>query len=135
VCSATCRAVRDRKLARARRRRDRGDVRAGERDRQRASRDRRAAASGCHAPPSASKLLLSQEEMGEIVDRALARSRATLTRDLRGALRRYGTKAGDAASAVTPVPRLASAYRDEGFGADRGSAVTHEPGPGSPGGA
>jgi hypothetical protein len=37
---------------------------------------------------------------GEIMDRVLARSRATLTRDLRSAMRRFGTKAGNAASAV-----------------------------------
>ncbi len=50
---------------------------------------------GCHAPPSAAKELLSRREVGKIVDQALALSRATLVRDLRGVLRRCAQDSGD----------------------------------------
>jgi hypothetical protein len=88
VCDAECRAARDRKLARARRRREVDDYRAEERVRQRASRatraQARAAALGapCHAPPSASKSSELPEEVAELVERAFEASRATLLRDL-----------------------------------------------------
>jgi len=36
--------------------------------------------------------------MGRIVDQALARSRATLVRDLRGVLRRFAQNSGEAAA-------------------------------------
>jgi hypothetical protein len=103
VCGSTCRRRRDRRLARQRRRDDLDDARTDERARQRASRARRAAeaataASGCHAPPSAPKVLLSRQEVTDLVDRALARSRATLVRDFRGALGRYAAKSGESSS-------------------------------------
>jgi hypothetical protein len=130
VCGDQCRCARDRKLARQRRRRDLDEARADERDRQRGSRARRAEAaaeSGCHAPPSARKLLLSRQEVSEFVDRAFTRSRATLVRDLRGALGRYIAKSGGPAAVVTRDPRLASADEDEQFGRKSGGAVTHDP--------
>ena len=71
------------------------EVREEERSRQRASRARRSLESGCHAPPSAPKVSLSRREVGEIVDQALALSRATLVRDLRGVLRRCTRDSGD----------------------------------------
>lgn len=140
VCGSECRRGRDRKLARQRRRLDLDEVRAEERARQRASRAQRAAEtataeSGCHAPPSALKLLLSREEVTEFVDRALGRSRATLVRDFRGALRRYAAKAGEGSAAVTRDPRRATAGNDERFSRNPGSAVTHDPSPQATGGA
>ena len=95
VCGATCRSARDLKLARKRRLRELVEVREEERDRQRASRARRSLGAGCHAPPSAAKPLLSRGEVGEIVDQALALSRATLVRDLRGVLRRCTRDSGE----------------------------------------
>jgi len=90
VCGAACRAARDRKLARRRRRREIVDSRADERDRQQAVRDRRAQAkreaaeSGGprHAPASASKSADLLEEVVRLVDRAVEASRASLLRDL-----------------------------------------------------
>jgi len=102
VCGHGCRAARDRRLARARRRRALEDARADERERQRAHRER-AAAAGCHAPPSAGKLAYSREEVGRFVDRAFALSRATLIRDLRGILLRIAPATGSAE--VTRGPR------------------------------
>lgn len=93
VCGKACRAARDRRLARARRRRDLDDARADERERQQASRKARLAA-GCHAPPSARKCPLSLREVRQFADRALARSRATLVRDLGGILLRFMAIAG-----------------------------------------
>jgi len=137
VCGSACRRARDRKLARQRRRRDLDEARADERARQRARRARPAdeaataatAEAGCHAPPSAPKLLLSRQEVAEFVDRALARSRATLVRDFRGALGRYVAKSGGGSVAVTHDPRLASDAGDERFSRNPGDAVTHEPFP------
>jgi hypothetical protein len=87
VCGTECRAGRDRKLARARRRREIGDYRADECERKRASRagvKARAAAKGapCHAPPSAPKSPKLPEEIVQFLDRAIEASRATLQRDL-----------------------------------------------------
>src|SRR5271170_1427230 len=88
VCGAACRAARDRKLARVRRRREIYDYRADERVRQRASRAARAKAAPaeigapCHAPASASKSLELPEEIVQFLDRAVAASRATLLLDL-----------------------------------------------------
>jgi hypothetical protein len=113
VCGPECRAARDRKLARARRRREVDDYRADECKRQRerrkalvvqASEARAAQAraaqaqatefgatearaaeggAGCHAPPSASKPAKSLEDLVRFVDRWLEASRASLLRDLR----------------------------------------------------
>jgi hypothetical protein len=90
VCGVDCRSVRDRKLARARRRREVDDYRADEQVRQEASRGRRAAKARaaeagevCHAPASASKSSKLPEEFVEFVDRAVEASRATLLRVLR----------------------------------------------------
>jgi len=88
VCGAACRAARDRKLARARRRREIDDYRADERVRQRASRAARAKAptaevgASCHAAPSASKPSELPEEVVQLLEHAVAASRATLLRDL-----------------------------------------------------
>lgn len=140
VCGSVCRRARDRKLARQRRRRDRDEARADERARKRASRARRAdaaatATSGCHAPPSAPKLLWSRQEVAAFVDRALARSRATLVRDFRGVLGRYGVKLGEASAVVTHDPRRASTDGDERFRRNPGGSVTHEPSVQAPDGA
>jgi hypothetical protein len=82
VCGVVCRAKRDRKLARARRRDDLDDARIAERQRQRLNRVRRAAASGCHAVPSQRNDLGSLEEVWRSVDRALRLSRGSLVGDL-----------------------------------------------------
>jgi hypothetical protein len=88
VCGAECRAARDRKLARARRRREIEGYRADERIRQKASRKRRAEApavapdGACHGPPSPRNPAELPEEVVRFVDRALGASRATLLRDL-----------------------------------------------------
>lgn len=94
VCGEACRAARNRDLAQARRRRDLDDARADERARKRASRIRRAEA-GCHAPASARKCPLSTKEVGEFVDRALDRSRATLVREVRSILLRLAPGFGE----------------------------------------
>jgi hypothetical protein len=108
VCGPECRVARDRKLARARRRREVEAYRADERGRQQerraaqaaraaetctaqgeaatpeAAQARAAAAGGgCHAPPSASKPSESLEEVVRFVDRRLEASRASLLRALR----------------------------------------------------
>ena len=108
VCGVACRGTRDRKLARARRLRAPDEARTDERERQRASRARRREASGCHAPPSSSKCPRFQGEVGRLVDRALAPSRATLVRDFEGILKRYVAKAGEPSRPVTPDPNFAS---------------------------
>lgn len=88
VCGAACRAARDRKLARARRRLEIDDYRADECVRQEASRGRRARARAAevgevgHAPASASKSSELPEEIIRFVDRAVEASRATLLRVL-----------------------------------------------------
>jgi hypothetical protein len=100
VCGPACRAARDRKLSRARRRREIEDYRADERERQRQSRQaRRAKAHSAearsaearsaeanpvgHAPASAAKPRQLPPEVVEWVERAVDRSRASLMRDLR----------------------------------------------------
>jgi hypothetical protein len=94
VCGKVCRKARDRRLARARRRRDLAEARADERERQRTSRKARAEPE-CHAPPSTRKCPLSDMEVRRFVDRALERSRATLVRDLRGILLRFVSISGE----------------------------------------
>lgn len=93
VCGPACRAARDRKLARARRRGDLDAHRANERTRQQDCHARRAGTNAVappagprhaegHAPPSVPKRRESPKNLVAIVDHALARSRATLLRDL-----------------------------------------------------
>jgi hypothetical protein len=108
VCGPECRAARDRKLARARRRREVDAYRADERGRQQERRAAQAARAaevragqaeaatpdaaqaravtaggGCHAPPSASNPSESLDEIVRFVDRRLEVSRASLLRALR----------------------------------------------------
>jgi hypothetical protein len=91
VCGAACRAARDRKLARARRRDDLDAYHKDERDRQRAARARRAAAAAaptgasprCHAPPSAPRSPDLQDKVLLIVARLFEASRATFQREMR----------------------------------------------------
>jgi hypothetical protein len=89
VCGALCRAARNRKLARMRRRGDVDGYRADERRRQRESRATRAEARGVappddrHAPASEAKSSEAQAEIAQLVDQVVAVSRATLLRDLR----------------------------------------------------
>ncbi|HSP99364.1 MAG TPA: hypothetical protein VL049_19250 [Candidatus Dormibacteraeota bacterium] len=87
VCCTTCRGARDRRLARARRRRELADFRADERERQRLRRER-LRAGGCHAPPSTPKYLKVPREVVDFVDRLTRLSRATLLRQLRGFFQR-----------------------------------------------
>ena len=88
VCGPGCRAARDRKLARARRRADIEGFRADERRRQQARRADRAEARSVeapcdrHAPASVAKYSEVQEEVARFVDRVVEASRATLLRDL-----------------------------------------------------
>ena len=104
VCGKVCRKARDRRLARARRRRDLDEARADERERQRTSRKARTE-SGCHAPPSTRKCPLSDKEVRRFVDRALERSRATLVRDLRGILLRFVSISGEGSTVGAPMSR------------------------------
>lgn len=89
MCGPACRAARDRKLTRARRRRELEDYREDERERQRQSRGARRAQGRAaetdavgHAPPSGVKERQLPAEVIELVDRAVDRSRASLMRDL-----------------------------------------------------
>jgi hypothetical protein len=93
VCGPACRAARDRKLARQRRRADLIGTREDDKRRQQALRARRSEARaaavqastgvGCHAPRSASKSEELPEDLVRRVDRAFEASRASLLRDLR----------------------------------------------------
>jgi len=76
-----CREARRRKLARQRRAEALREHRADERERQQRCRARRAER-GCHAPPSGANSPDLLREIGQIVDGALALSRATLRRRL-----------------------------------------------------
>lgn len=111
VCGEVCRANRDRRLARARRRRDVDDARVDERERQRASRRQRKEA-GCHAPASTRKCPLTRIEVKQFVDRALDRSRATLVRDLRGILLRFAPIAGETEPVRTAMSRVSLGAKD-----------------------
>jgi len=91
ACGPACRAARDRKLARARRRREIDAHREDDRRRQQETRARRTAAAppapvaimpARHAPPSAPKDLDSQKQIDRIVARVMTVSRATLEREL-----------------------------------------------------
>lgn len=108
VCSPACRKARARKLARKRRGRELEQCRADERERQRAHRARSEAAP-CHAPASEHKYSISRDEIGKIVDRALALSRATLERDLPRFLDQFAKKAGERMADVTLQPSRESA--------------------------
>jgi hypothetical protein len=122
VCGAACRAARDRKLARARRRREIDDYRADERERQQASRAHRAQAKaagiggGGHAPASAPKASESLEEIIGFVDRAFEASRASLLRALSRnwpRLREIVAKAGDVSRASFGAQGLDPAARSD----------------------
>ena len=119
VCSKACRALRDRKLARERRRCDLDDARIDERDRQRARREQ--LAGGCHAPPSARKCPLSPKEVRQFVDRALARSRATLVHDLRGILRRFAPIRGEGPTLAMARSRATLGSEDSGIAGESGA--------------
>ena len=98
VCGLGCRKNRRAKLARKRRRcADLVAVRDDERERQRRSRASRGAAktpasatrsAPCHEPASAGKLLISQEEMGQIVDKLVRLSLTSLPREAARLLRK-----------------------------------------------
>jgi hypothetical protein len=98
VCGAACRALRDRKLARARRRRELEDARADERERQRTSRSRRRAPARRDDSPQDPEYGLSRTQVSQLVDRVLALSRASLVRDFEGALRSYAALRQEARS-------------------------------------
>lgn len=82
VCSPACRAKRDSKLQRARRRRDIEDHRADERERQRASRAKRRGEATCHAPAAEPKPSKVKDKSRQIVDGAPPLSRAGLEQQL-----------------------------------------------------
>jgi len=82
VCGKTCRRARRRKLARRRRALHLEDSRADDRKRQRGHRERHAAAAESHEPPSPRKPPISQSQIVDFVDRALALSRASLVREI-----------------------------------------------------
>jgi hypothetical protein len=84
VCGASCRAQRDRKLAKRRRRAELVEHRADERQVHRAKALDGADRPGRHAPASDGKSLEVQAKIEVFVDRVLARSRASLVRDLAG---------------------------------------------------
>jgi hypothetical protein len=106
VCGEECRKKRDRKLAKARRRREIVDYRSDERERQQRRRDplhpasptspKERSAAECHAPASMRNASISLKKVEEFVDHALALSRATLMRNLREILGQKDTKAGEA---------------------------------------
>jgi len=79
VCGAACRASRDRKLARARRRREIVEFRAEERVRQ---AEHRGQPPVCHAPSSARNQPELLDEVVDFVDRSLRLSRAIMMRDI-----------------------------------------------------
>ena len=81
VCGKTCRRARRRKLARRRRTLHLEDSRADDRKRQRGHRVRHAAAES-HELPSPLKPPISQGQIVDFVDRALALSRASLVREI-----------------------------------------------------
>jgi hypothetical protein len=139
VCGPACRAARDRKLARARRRREIDDSRADERERQkacRAAREKARAAAdppACHAPPSASNPSNLPDKITQFVDRAIEASRASLLRDLR----REWLRLRKNVAMPGPVSRRSFAAQVPDFA--EGSAaimahVTHEHRRGSPAG-
>jgi len=78
VCGAECRAKRDGKLQRARRRLELEEHRADERERQRASRARRRS----HAPPAEPKAAKVKDKSEPIVASPKAMSRAGLEQKL-----------------------------------------------------
>jgi hypothetical protein len=119
VCSKACRKRRDRKLARARRRRDLDDARIDDRARQRVRREHLAAK--CHAPASPRKCPLSPKEMRQFVDRALARSRASLLRDLRGMLLRFAPIRGEGGTTSGAMSRATLGAQDSDTVADSGA--------------
>ena len=119
VCCATCRAARDRRLARARRRRELGDFRADERERQRTRRER-PGGEGCHAPPSTRNYPQLPREVVDFVDRLTRLSRASLLRRLHEFFR-HGMAPGVAkAGAMSRASLEAKAQENT---ADRGKNV------------
>ena len=123
VCSPACRAARDRKLARMRRRREIDDYRADERQRQQAYRDARAKARAaaeppaCHAPACASNPSNLPDKIIHFVDRALEASRASLLRDLR----REWLRLRD--NVATPGPVSRGSFASQGPDLPDGSAA------------
>lgn len=100
TCSETCRHARKQRLARRRRSKRVQDARVDERERQRASRARRATdGSGCHVQASEPKPVELVAKMLESFDSAIALSRAGLQRKLGVILR--------------SSPRSVTADRDE----------------------
>ena len=100
-----CRDARRRKLARQRRAEALREHRADERDRQRRCRAKRAQG-GCHAPPSDGNSPDLLTEIGQIVDGALALSRATLRRQLP---RIYARSKPSTWTEATPPERMSRA--------------------------
>ena len=95
VCGTACRLRRNRKLARRRRREDLLECREDERVRQVAHRAKVRSGRVCHAQPSDAKTSKLHKKVATLVDRSLARSRATLLRDLRGILPRESEMLAD----------------------------------------
>jgi len=119
VCSMACRKALDRKLARVRRRRDLDDARLDDCARQQARRERLAATR--HAPPSPRKCPISPKEVRQFVDRALARSRATLVRDLHGILLRFAPILGEAPTVEGGLSRATLGAEESDIVVDSGA--------------
>lgn len=120
MCGRPCRAARDRKLARMRRRRELDDSRTDDRRRQQLRREALAKARAApelparNAPASASNPLDLPDKIIQFVDRSLDASRASLLRDLRREWLRLRANMATAA----PVSRASLA--------SQGADLTHE---------
>ena len=88
MCGKECRRLRQNKLARRRRRGERGERCAEEAARQRAHRQAKRGA--CHAPPSDDKYLELLLKLEQIVDDGARLSRATFRREVRRIFRQNG---------------------------------------------
>ena len=122
VCGRACRQLRRNRLARGRRGDEAKEWRADERDRQR--KRRRAAKEGpCHEPASDGKYSEVLVKLQEIVDKAVAVSRATFRREARQILRRYGAWESSDLDGAAPCHELASARKVAESGSLSGVSV------------
>jgi hypothetical protein len=110
VCGRACRQLRRNRLARGRRGDEAEEWRADERDRQR--KRRLAAKEGrCHEPASDGKYAEILVKLQQIVDKAVAVSRATFRREARQILRKCGAWESSDLDGAAPCHELASARK------------------------